>query len=446
VLRTNTQLGRVVRVDPLRAPVNHHRVQSGENSHGADAVRDEPMDLRSHAEMVGNAVRSSLEAAVLAISGPKPRPAHLIARIGIDKTLAGRILQTVSASDPLMALSRSPSPGGLSIFLQAARDAGTRQDVVDKAASAVHLFETLLERFPPGRSGLDVAISGWTPATREQGERAARQAAFKSMSYILGYQSEVTLVCSLLKPSADGNLVDVVYVGGQFGLRRLRAGEPLSVFGIRYYPVGDSKQINQNATTLDGRPVDQNSCLLSEFCDPHDARLEMVQTKDQRLFVLPVDEPVVNEPVSIVIGHMTKGSWRRYASDDRREEWATSLTRCPTRVAISDVFIHEDVYPGVEPVVTTHAAGVSPLPARERGPTFPLDEVHLSKEVGWVNRDVSNIGTGEIPRYPEIVASMFERLGEDPRKYRTHRTRSNYPVSGIVTTRWFKLPERPPGK
>jgi len=42
------------------------------------------------------------------------------------------------------------------------------------------------------------------------------------------------------------------------------------------------------------------------------------------------------------------------------------------------------------------------------------------------------------------MASVFERLGEDPRRYRTHRVRMSYPVSGIVATRWFKLPE-PPG-
>jgi hypothetical protein len=119
------------------------------------------------------------------------------------------------------------------------------------------------------------------------------------------------------------------------------------------------------------------------------------------------------------------------------------MARCPTRVFINDTFIHEDVYPGVEPVITTHIVGVSPLPARERGPSFPLDEVHLSREAGWVRNDIRNIGTGEIPRHPEIIASMFERLGEDPQKYRTHRLRMTHPVSGIVATRWFKLPSNP---
>ena len=133
---------------------------------------------------------------------------------------------------------------------------------------------------------------------------------------------------------------------------------------------------------------------------------------------------------------MSKGSWRRYASPDQREEWQTILARCPTRIFINDTFIHKDLYPGDEPVVTTHMMGMSPLPARVRGPDFPLDEVHLSKEVG------ARVRT-DAPRHAELVSSVFDRLGADPHQYRTHRLRMNYPVAGIVATRRFKLPEKP---
>ena len=72
------------------------------------------------------------------------------------------------------------------------------------------------------------------------------------MSFLLGHQSDVTLGCTILKPSADGEAVDVAYVSGQFGLRRIRVGEPLSVFGTRYYPLKEAGTINPNPTTLDG--------------------------------------------------------------------------------------------------------------------------------------------------------------------------------------------------
>lgn len=443
---TRTQFGTKppLVVDTPDRRANPQRV-TDDASAGDDFSSEYGSDLRLHAEMVGATIRSALEEVVLAISGPTPKPSHLIARLGLDKTLAGRIIQIVRTSDPLTALSRSPSPLGLEIFIRAFQGAGDQPELMARLQDAVARFERLLSRFPQGRTGLEAAISGWMPEARELGERAARQSAFKAMSFILGYQSEVTLGCSVLRPSADGKAVDVAYVSGQFGLRRLRVGEPLSIFGTRYYPLPETGFPDPNPRTLDGRSIEEASCILAEFCEPRVPRLDVVKTKDLRLFVLPSDEPGLNEPVSMVIGHYTENSWRRYSAPDRREEWQTTLPRCPTRVFINDTFIHEDVYPGVEPVVTTHIVGVSPLPARERGPSFPLDEVHLSKEAGWFRGGLRNIGTGDIPRHAEIIASVFRRLGEDPSKYRTHRLRMNYPVSGIVATRWFRLPENPDG-
>lgn len=437
--RSNSKSIRPFLIDTRSQPANAFAVLESSLSSGSI---DEPLlDLRSHADQVGAAIRSTLEEIVLAISGTTPRPSHLISRAGLDKTLAGRIIQTVRSPDPLTALARSPAPLGLGIFLRASHAAGVRPESIARAEEAVAQFERFLARFPRGRAGLEAAISGWMPETREQGERAARQAAFKSMSFLLGYQSEVTLGCTILMPSNDPLAVDVAYISAHFGLRRLRLGEPLSMFGTRYYPLEEGQAAKLNPRTLDGRSIEDASCVLDEFCVPSVPRLDIVKTKDQRLFVLPANEPELNEPVSIVIGHYTTASWLRYTTADRREEWQTMLSRCPTRVFLNDTFIHEDIYPGVEPVVTTHLVGMSPLPARERGPGFPLDEVHLSKDAGWIRSDINNIGTGEIPRHPELVASVFDRLGQDPRRYRVHRLRLNYPVMGIVATRWFKLPE-----
>ncbi len=392
---------------------------------------------------MGASVRAALEDLVLGLAGPTPRPGDLIARTGLDKTIAGRIIQTIRTPDPLNALLKSPAPNGLGIFLRAAQSAGARPDAIASGDEAIAAFERLLSRFPQGRAGLEAAISGWIPETREQGERAARQAAFKAMSFLLGYQSDVMLGCTVLLPSANPSGVDVVYLSGRFGLRRLREGEPLSLFGIRYYPISGEGNSDPNPRTLDGHSIEETSCLLEEFCEPRVPRLDVVKTKDQRLFVLPADEPELNEPISIVLGHRTASTWQRYSTPDRPEEWQSILSRGPTRVFINDCFIHRDIYPGVEPVVTTHMVGMTMLPARERGPSFKLDEVHLSLDAGWVRNDLRDIGTGEIPRYPEIVRTVFDRIGFDLRDFRTHRVRMNYPVAQIAATRWFKLPPPP---
>lgn len=411
--------------------------------HTAAVDDDRALDVRSHAERVGAILRSALEEVVHSISGPTPRPAHLITRVGLDKTIAGRIIQTIRAPDALSALMRCPASNGLGIFIRAAKLAGTRAESIAKAEEAIASLERLLTRFPRGRTGLDAAISGWIPEAREQGERIARQSAFKAMSFIFGHQSEATLASTFLKPSADGQKLDVAFVGGQFGLRRLRVGEPFSVFGRRLFPQVETGASNMNPTTLDGHPVGDAPSLLDEFCIPNAPKLELVKTKDQILFVLPADFPEINEPISLVLAHAQASNWCRFASPKRREEWLSVLVRCPTRVLINDTFIRDDVYPGVEPIVTTHIVGMTPLPASERDPAFPLDEVHLKIESGWIDGHMRDIGTGDIPRYPELISDVFRRTGEDPRRYRIHRLRMHYPVYGIGATRWFKLPENP---
>lgn len=142
------------------ADAHPHFVIDGTMSELTRLATEPTLELRAHAEQVGASVRSTLEAVVLAISGPRPRPSHLISRVGLDKTLAGRIIQTVSTSEALAALARSPSPAGLSIFLQAAQNAGVAPAPILNARNAVTRYEELLSRFPRGRSDLEAALSG----------------------------------------------------------------------------------------------------------------------------------------------------------------------------------------------------------------------------------------------------------------------------------------------
>ncbi|MCC6322232.1 MAG: hypothetical protein IT438_12435 [Phycisphaerales bacterium] len=427
----------------MSAPAHPSLVDESSSEHRAPDERD--LDLREHAEVVGTNIRAALEELVLGMAGPTPRPGQLIVRTGLDKSLAGRVMQTARTPQPLSVLLKSPAPAGLGIFVRAAQTSGASAESITRMQQAIADFERLLSRFPRGRSGLEAAISGWMPESREQGERAARQSVFNAMSFLFGHQTEAALGCAILRPNPDGRTLDITLVNGQIGLRRLREGEAMTVFGIRSYPLGEAGAASPFHTTLDGRSIEDASCVLDEFCVPRAPELKLVRSNEQRLFVLPAGTPDLNEPITIISAHTHASGWQRFASAERREEWHTMMVRRPTKLLINDTFIHEDIYPGVEPHITTHMVGMTMLPARDRGPGFPLDEVRLQVNAGWIGGDLRNLGTGDIPRHADIVASVFSRIGEDPRKYRVHRLRMDYPVSGMAATRWFKLPEAPRG-
>lgn len=403
--------------------------------------------LREQAERAGSALRAALEALVLEIVGATPRPGRLISETGLDKSLAGRIIRTARSPNPLAVLLHTPAASGLGMFMDAAKRTTGSATSLERLQRAIGEYEQLLARFPSGRTGLEAAISGWMPETREQGERAARQSVFNAMSYLFGHQSDATLGMTILVPNVDGRTLDVTMVNGQFGLRRLREGEAMTVFGMRYYPLAQAGAGTPNPTTVEGQSIEIESCVMEEFCTPTPPALRLVKNGDQRMFVLPAGEPELNHPMTVVSAYKQTAAWQRYATAARSEEWQTIMTRRPTRVLINDTFIHADVFPDVEPVITTHMAGLSPLPARELGSGYALDEIQLSLEAGWVGAkgkcDLRNLGTGDVPRHPEIAEAVFARLGQDPAKFRVHRLRIAYPVPSIAATRWFKLPQPP---
>ena len=81
-------------------------------------------DLDNQIEAVSTALRSSVLPIVEDLVGHSHRPAVLARRLGIDKTLTGRIMRSVKAKDPFEIVHNAPAPYGLRIFLNAAAQAG----------------------------------------------------------------------------------------------------------------------------------------------------------------------------------------------------------------------------------------------------------------------------------------------------------------------------------
>lgn len=57
-------------------------------------------------------------------------------------------------------------------------------------------------------------------------------------------------------------------------------------------------------------------------------------------------------------------------------------------------------------------------------------------------RGIDRFRCEEIPRYPELLASMLERLGQDGRRFRAYRCRIAYPFYGSQACMLFTPPDR----
>ncbi|MCB1281271.1 MAG: hypothetical protein KDB18_07085 [Salinibacterium sp.] len=401
--------------------------------------------LETEISEVSTALRGGLVPILEEISGVSQRPASLARSLGIDKSLSGRILRSIKATEPFEVVHNAPAPYGLRLFVEAAERKGINPGLCRRAESAIARFESLIQSFPDGRTALEAAISDHLPEVRARNERAARQAAYKSMSYLMGYQAEGTFHASVISPSSDNNSkLDFMHISGLHGLRRLRGRAPMILFGLRGYDPSPDEPAR--IETIDGEPHTQDASryLLSDFCSRPMPDLKVHKEGLVTHLVLRAASVPANTPVTLVNGWVSRNGSLRYRSEHRTHEWHSGFIRVPARVRVQDYFIHRDVLPGTPDL----RARLQGLVSSHEPPAG--DEVHVDQVD--INVSLESMGSGlspavarnaAVPGYEGLLRQVFDRSGHSISDFRVYRCEVVYPVPFVSLTAWFELPEAP---
>jgi hypothetical protein len=142
---------------------------------------------------------------------------------------------------------------------------------------------------------------------------------------------------------------------------------------------------------------------------------------------------------------MVRRGGRRFREDGSDYQWESQVPRMPCRVLINDVFIHEDLYPGVQPTVTSTLHSIAAGPRRPDAPAFRLDDVDVRPRLVPLGRGIAGATTREVARYPDLLRATMDRAGWDPERFHGFRCRVQYPVPLVSVTIWFDLPPAPGG-
>lgn len=401
--------------------------------------------LQERTSTVAAQLRERLLPIVVEIAGVRMRPAALARGLSIDRTLAARVVRAMRAEDHVTFMQEIPAPGGLRILLDAAR-AVVGDEACDEAGESVQLFSRLIDEFPGGRVALDAAMSGLDDRMLQRNVRTASQAVHKWMAAILGYQADAMLTTIVMSPGADGQTTDHMYLLGKYGVRRLRASSPITVFGRRG-DVSSDERPGYRVETLDGQvePENGNAYLLTEFCTKPVPPLSLYRTERANLYTISENVPAVNSPVSLVAGQIVRASSMRYAGEGAGYQWESQVPRMPCRVLVNDLFVHEDLV-FKPPVVTATLHTIADGPHRPDAPAFRLDNVDVRPTLTPLGRGLEGTTNPDIPRYGELLSSAFARAGWDPSKYVGYRCRVTYPIPLVSVTVWFEMPPAPGGK
>jgi hypothetical protein len=385
-------------------------------------------------EAISAELRRTISPVLEAVAGVNPRPTRISRAIGLDKSLASRLVRAAHTSSDLDLMHLVPSPGGLRIFADlASRYADPAS--ISNLLMATERFEELLDTMPGGRASIDAQISESSHVALLRREHIAKQASFKSMSFLLGHFCDVLSTTLFLVPSANGRRVDGIEIQRRIGLRRMRPSTPLVLMSIWGDP---DDAISENAIsfdTIDGQRGSGNpeAFLLSAFCTQPLPKLDVMREGEMTALVLAGD-PSVNAPSQLTSAMRVRNAWP-LQPESRVQSLRGYVLHTPCRQIVRDVYIAESLYPDATPQVSFVLPG--PRPAmrtpREDG-TRHYSEVDLARSIEHRPGPQSYEIPGAV-NHSVVVRHVLERTGHRLTRFRGWRLAMTYPVS-LVEMVW----------
>lgn len=398
-------------------------------------------DLEARVTAVGLALRHSFDALLESVADASRRPQRLAEQLGVDKVLTSRLLKALEARDPIAVVHHAPGPAPLRRVVRAARRAGASATAAVAAGAAADAFEHLIKTEVGDRGYLDSILSAWLPEARRELELRSKQAAWRAMSQLRGASCDVNFQTVVLHPSDDGRHIDVVWLIGVLGLRRLRPGVEVR-FATRRNVAPDEP--GRRPRTLDGEPLDladPTGLRLDQFCHAPPAPLEVSAAGEVVHYSLGNSGFGPKSAVDLVFAEANFAELPRYMpAGSGRRSYVFAEVGTPSKVLSFDLLAHEDLFRDQVPQLDLYdLAGEGVASPNDRG--RDADRLDLAEQVDPLGRGLATVRSREIPDYAAMARHLFARTGWDAERFRGFRVRIDYPVYGTQVTLSFEAAE-----
>lgn len=368
-----------------------------------------------------------------AIPGCPPRPQEFSRLLGVNKDIASRLYSALRNQDPLAAVNRLPGSTAMRHVLEAARTHGAKEAAIRDAEAAIRKFDHFVHERFDDRAGLDAAISASLPGARRKLEATSKQTMYRGACGLKGVTSDVMLITFFAFPSADdSNLCDTAVVNGFVGLRRVRPGAALQF---------SSLLLESSHPRLNIASADSTSPLLEAFCDPPQPPL--IRRNDGKVVNYQLEDRGVGpkSAVNLFTAEFYPQNHPRYRIPSKPgKRWFFGGVDHPTKLLVLDVLMHEDMWPSSEPELRLYDTIIYGN-ADPNDPRRDKDRLDLAESIASLGRGAERFRCEEVPRYPELLASMLERMGQDGRRFRGYRCRIAYPFYGSQACMLFTPPD-----
>ncbi|MDF1799251.1 MAG: hypothetical protein P1V81_08765 [Planctomycetota bacterium] len=393
---------------------------------------------------VGAILLESLGAVLDGLPSAARGPQALATELGLDKVLCSRLLKAIRKNrDPLATVHHIPGPDPLLRFLRGAKKAGVEAGLVTAGIESVEAFRAFVRDEMGDRGNLETVVATWLPEARREFELRRKQSAFRAMSQLRGISTRVRMSSVFLAPSKTEGRLDLVWLMGYFGLRRLRPGARATFSTQRMLESVVGEASPRHPETLAGKAgVYPESYRLDEFCEAPAATVQATPHGEFIHYDLSGDLIGPGSEVDLILCEVNRAELpSSLPLGSRRKAHFSNEVATPTKLLVFDAFVHRDVYPGSEPELRLYDR-IQGATADINDPSNEAYRLDMAESLTSLGSDPANFRSDAIGSYHEIVRSVFGRLGWDPAAFTGHRTRIEYPVLGTRVAMLFDPPQR----
>lgn len=395
------------------------------------------IDTQSLADL-GHLLREAFVRILSAEHGHLPKPTELSRNWEIDQSLCIRVCAALKKDDPLSVIHGLPAASGLNALLSAALRVGTDSQLIEAGEMAVQTMNRVIAEVGGSKSNLDTLVGSRVYDARKKIERTGKQSIFRGMSNLFGIEVETSLVSYFVHPSDDPNWNNDLAVYGVQKLRRLRTELPI-LLGGRNSTRDDVDEIPAMLDSLHNGTIRSNgwATALKDFCSDPFPNIQISRNGNTLLYTLPDDERGAYEDLSLIFASLERHSSRSSRTENMTHAQHAFAPRNASKYMLLDVYVHPDVWPGIEPTLIIARAGPGHNPNRA---TFGFDKVDFVESLQNLGTTRSSTHFSEFPRYSELIGHVHEQMGWDQGTFRLYRCAVKYPVVGLWYSIQFALP------
>jgi hypothetical protein len=388
------------------------------------------------------ALRAAYRSAGLEIE----KPQDVSRQIGIDKNLSWKIARIAGDDDALSAAALVPGPEGIGILMDALERGGVGDQEFAALRRSFAMFEDMVKQHAGDRPTLQLLLDG---VTSRASLELSRKTAFRGQSGVWGVQARVRIMTQLLMPSATDPLaLDTAILASLIDVRRLRPLAGWPIFRFQRY-LGSIESGDQEATVHERalEPLEEPTSpedpalIMRSWCSPHDVQVQSVNT------TLGIVHELADGPLGLtgtstfVFGHLERSAVSRYTTNAKRGKGEMgAIVTMPIETLLFDVIAHRDLpeVAAAKVQVFGNPFGNAPLDAQARKSML----LPISERVREITGVPTRFDTEHASQYPELVSSVFRRIGASPDDFRVFRVEMQYPPMPSTVMVSYDLPVR----